>query len=358
MKNVLNLRWLVLPLMLMILAAGNVRADVSDLSISAPIAADSIAEAQDLTQEALSWHTQFNQFVDDYRFELGILASVFAAIIVLFLFFVVFRPRLEILPKVAYYEVHEKKLPLKHCQIAIKNKGFSSCNDIRVEISKHLLSDYDEETRVQLEKQKYLSIEGRFGSDAHSTINVEFNIEPLVIKNSKGNNEKIYFPRRIIVEVLAQNALSGIITPTRRVFTTEDFSVGRYVNTILVEQGDTYKQAIMKPNMKHLKKASISLASLWILASIGLMMSSMLLSIKLGLSLLLLVLFAVGILLWQLKVYTKAEAYTMSNIAHIVKATIIELHEHKHFNSGIVKKTDVEDIEPTSEEPESNDQKH
>lgn len=342
MKNVLNLRWLVLPLMLMILAAGNVRADVSDVAITASTSADSIVEVQ----EASSWHAQFNQIVDDYRFVFGILASVFAAIIVLFLFFFIFRPRLEILPKVAYYEVHEKKLPLKHCQIAIKNKGFSSCNDIRVEISKHLLSDYDEEARVQIEKQKYLSIEGRLGSDAHSTINVEFNIEPLVIKNSKDSNEKIYFPRRIIVEVLAQNALSGIITPTRRVFTTEDFSVGRYVNTILVEQGDTYKQAMMKPNMKHIKKASITLAIVWLLASIGLMMSSMLLSIKLGVSLLLLVLFAVGILLWQLKVYTKAEAYTMSNIAHIVKATIIELHEHKHFDSSIVHKTDAEDIEP------------
>lgn len=356
MKNFLKFRWIVLPLMLMVLAVGNVRADVNDLSIIVPMAADSIVEAQDFAQETSNWHAHFNQIVDDYRFEFGILASMAAAIFALVLFFSFLRPRLKILPIVAYHDVEDKKtgLVIKKCRIAIKNNGLSPCNDIRVEISKHLLSEYDVETRDQIEQMQYLSIAGRLSSDNLSTINVDFDIMPTILVNKKEKKEQVLYPRRIIVEVLAQNAISGIISPARLIFSENNFQVGKYVNTTFIEQGDTYKQAIMKSNFQTLKSVSIILGVVWAIASVCIFLSILSLSIlkKIGLVLLILALLLLCTVVWQIIVYTKAEAYNINNIAHIVKNTIIELHQHKHFDKEIKEIKNVEDVEPIAAAPQ------
>ena len=279
-----------------------------------------------------------------------------AAIIALALFFSFLRPRLKILPIVAYHDVKDEKtgLVIKKCRIAIKNNGLSPCNDIQVEISKHLLSAYDVETRDQIEQMQYLSVAGRLGSDNLSTINVDFNIKPFILVNKKEKKEHVLYPRRIIVEVLAQNAVSGIISPARFIFSENNFQVGEYVNTTFIEQGDTYKQAIMKSNYRTLKKTSIILAIVWAVVSVCIFLPILSLSIlkKIGLVSLILALLLLCIIVWQIIVYTKAEAYNINNIAHIVKNTIIELHQHKHFDKETKEIREVEDIEPIAENPQ------
>lgn len=289
-------------------------------------------------------------------FGIAVGASLMAAIIALALFFSFLRPRLKILPIVAYHDVKDEKtgLVIKKCRIAIKNNGLSPCNDIQVEISKHLLSAYDVETRDQIEQMQYLSVAGRLGSDNLSTINVDFNIKPFILVNKKEKKEHVLYPRRIIVEVLAQNAVSGIISPARFIFSENNFQVGEYVNTTFIEQGDTYKQAIMKSNYRTLKKTSIILAIVWAVVSVCIFLPILSLSIlkKIGLVSLILALLLLCIIVWQIIVYTKAEAYNINNIAHIVKNTIIELHQHKHFDKETKEIREVEDIEPIAENPQ------
>lgn len=352
MKNVLNLKWIVL-LLLMSFAVSNVKADVDDLSKPASFLADSIMTAQDSVQEASSWHTQFNQIVDDYRFEFSILASIAAAIFALVLFFSFLRPRLKILPIVAYHDVEDKKtgLVIKKCRIAIKNNGLSPCNDIRVEISKHLLSEYDVETRDQIEQMQYLSIAGRLRSDNLSTINVDFDIAPTILVNKKEKKEQVLYPRRIIVEVLAQNAVSGIISPARLIFSENDFQVGKYINTTFVEDGNTFKQAIMKPNMKKLKKVCIILFVLWLTLTIGMVVLPLSILNQLILSLLLFISFILGVVIWQLKVSTKADAYTTESVKSLIKATIIEFHQHRHNHIDSADREEYKEIRPTEDIP-------
>lgn len=265
--------------------------------------------------------------------------SMTAAIVTLLLFFGILRPRLKIMPKISYQDEKNKKgKPIKICQIAIKNKGIIHCNDIRVEISKHILSEYNEEIRVPLEKMQYLSIAGRLADENKSSINVEFVIEPDV-KYQKEGNAELYFPRRVIVEVLAQNALSGIIAPTCEIFNTDNFSVGKYVNTTFVGQGDTYKQAMMKPNFNRLKKVCTWVGILWSAITACLYLAQFSPSFPLSvvettyISLLSFIFGALAIVIWQIINYTKAEAYNINNLAHIVKNTIVELHAHKYVVS-------------------------
>ena len=286
-------------------------------------------------------------------FGIAVGASLMAAIIALVLFFSFLRPRLKILPIVAYHDVKDEKtgLVIKKCRIAIKNNGLSPCNDIRVEISKHLLSAYDVETRDQIEQMQYLSVAGRLSSNNLSTINVDFDIIPTILINKKEEKEQVLYPRRIIVEVLAQNAVSGIISPARVIFSENNFKVGKYVNTTFIEQGDTYKQAVMKSNFQTLKKAGIILGIIWAIASICILLPIISLSIlkKIGLISLVLALLLLFIIVWQIIVYTKAEAYNINNIAHIVKNTTIELHQHKHFEKETKEIRNVEDVEPIAE---------
>ena len=331
MKNVLNFKWFTLPLILIIFTVGSANADVDYLSNSAYVSADSIAITHaSAAQNDLSWSEKFEQVVDNHRFLFSILASGIAAIIVLFLFFISLRPKLEIMPIVAYHDDKDKdNLPIQRCQIAIKNNRLFHCNDVRVEISKHLLSKYDVETREQIDEMHFLSIAGCLSGDNLSTINVSFNIEPIKVVDHKTKKVHVFMPRRIIVEVLAQNALSGIVSPTRKIFNTGNFQVGNYVNTTFVEEGKTFKQAIMKPNLERLKNASRTLGILWLLMVIILFCLSLPVKVIVYSSMLLLILFGLCLLLWQMRVYTKAEAYSANSIAHIIKNTIFEFHQHK-----------------------------
>ena len=352
--NLSNFKWIVLPLMLLTFAVSNVKADVNDLSISTVVAADSVVVAPDSVQSAISWSDKFDQVLDNHRFLFGIIASGIAAILVLFVFFAWLRPRLKIMPIVAYHEEKDEKtkLPVRNCQIAIKNKRLFHCNDVRVEVSEYKLSKYDVEIRNQIEEMQYLSIAGYLNSDNLSTINFSFNVRPKVaIKESKkGKEVHLIWPQKIIVEVLAQDALSSIVSPARRIFNITDFQVGTYINTTFVEDGNTFKQAIMKPNMKKLKKVCIILFVLWLTLSIGIIILPLSIINQLILSLLLFISFILGVMIWQLKVSTKADAYTTESVKSLIKATIIEFHQHRHNHVDDTDE-DNKEIRPTEEVP-------
>ena len=353
--NLSNYKWIVLPLMLLTFAVGNVRADGSDLSITAPIAADSVVVAPDSMQSTISWSDKFDEVLNNHRFLFGIIASGIAAILVLFVFFAWLRPRLKIMPIVAYHEEKDEKtkLPVRNCQIAIKNKRLFHCNDVRVEVSEYQLSKYDVEIRNQIEEMQYLSIAGCLNSDNLSTINFSFNVKPKVaIKESKKEKEvHLIWPQKIIVEVLAQDALSSIVSPARRIFNITDFQVGTYINTTFGEDGNTFKQAIMKPNMKKLKKVCIILFVLWLTLTIGMVVLPLSILNQLILSLLLFISFILGVVIWQLKVSTKADAYTTESVKSLIKATIIEFHQHRHNHIDSADREEYKEIRPTEDIP-------
>ena len=105
---------------------------------------------------------------------------------------------------------------------------------------------------------------------------------------------------------------------------------GRYIKSIFTEKGKTYKQAVMKTNICTLKRTLFVSILAWIFVS-SLMFIFLPVSwiLKVYSVLLVLILIILGIIIWQLRVCSNANAFN-NNIRHIIKNTIIEFHQHKN----------------------------
>ena len=72
---------------------------------------------------------------------------------------------------------------------------------------------------------------------------------------------------------------------------------------------------------------------------------------QLILSLLLFISFILGVVIWQLKVSTKADAYTTESVKSLIKATIIEFHQHRHNHIDSADREEYKEIRPTEDIP-------
>lgn len=317
MKNVLNLRWLVFPLMLMILAAGNVRADVSDVAITASTSADSIVEVQ----EASSWHAQFNQIVDDYSFEFSILASMAAAIFALMLFFRVLRPKVEIYPKIA---VCRKRGDSIEFQILLKNKSFSSCNDIRIFLSHKVVDKNGDSTIKNLNNSPIyvLSLRGK----CHDIDSSSYCLTCQAPKDFSFNTFR--------VSTLGQHAVSSIVSGEDHTFSSNDCEEGEFIQGVLVKKGCSYKEMVLRENSRNLKWVSYIFSLFLVVIGIILYFITAAVVYKLfafvGCALLLIG----GCTIWQLHIQSKANSIEAKQSITVARMQVLEIHEHKHEESG------------------------
>ena len=305
--NLSNFKWIVLPLMLLTFAVSNVKADVNDLSISTVVAADSVVVAPDSVQSAISWSDKFDQVLDNHRFLFGIIASGIAAILVLFVFFAWLRPRFEIMPIVAKMLVLDKKTEkLKiRCQIAIRNKSFFPCNDLRIEIKHVGKNKSDEEGTKPIDDKHHIqTIKGRLRNENVSVQLIEFDLP------DKG------IPTPMRVSILSQLSVSGIVMGIDHTFTALNFEDGHYEHGLFVPAGNTYKQSLMRMNRGRLKWIN------WITPIVfALFASALYIFTNISFTLFLIILccsilvVALIIILWQLYIYTKADAYSIG-VAH------------------------------------------
>ena len=108
MKNFLNLKWLVLSLVMVSFAVGNIAADESHVETDSTfVQADSAAVAQDSAQSTTTWGVKLDEVMDHHRFLFNIITSALAAIIVLFLVFILLRPHIHVKPIIAIQENHK-----------------------------------------------------------------------------------------------------------------------------------------------------------------------------------------------------------------------------------------------------------
>ena len=274
----------------------------------------------------------------------GILSSMIATIATLLLFFTLLRPRLKIQPILAFHDVMDKETGKvkKQCEVLICNKNIFACNDIRVEISIRSFSKFEDEGRLQISQEKFLTIAGCLHDNNASSLLVPFEIESI------DHNGKILFPKCVLIELLAQHSLSGVILPTQKVFTLNEMQEGQYIKSTFIERGKTYKQAIMKSNICALKRTFIASIFAWIVISILILkflpVSWML---KVFSMLIVLILMILGIIIWQLRVYTNANAFNHYDIMHVIKNTIIRFHQYKHKQENMPESEDpiaIEDV--------------
>ena len=315
-------KWYAVVLFMLTIFANNAWGEANDSIASLKQVTDNVISSTVTSAvTSIPWNTLF----------LSAFASIIAAIVALFLFFGLLRPRLKVCPLIAYQEVTDEKSKevKRRCEILVRNKSLFACNDIRAEVSMHHLSDSGDEIRLIIDEPKYLTIAGRLHNENDSNILISFDIVP-----KRKEDGSMLFPKRVLLEILAQHSLSGIIMPTKKLFTTNDFSEGNYIKSELVEKGKTYKQAVMKSNLKQLKYFSLVIMLLLIIVAVGLFLFTSITPFKLIGVLGMIVLFILcGLTLWQVIVYTRAETFTRNNILHMIRATIIELHQHKHLSS-------------------------
>lgn len=313
-------------------------------SIGSNIVADTVPLVYTKDSVSVMLMNDVEEYIQENSLWSGILVSVISAIVTLFLFFTLLRPRLKIQPILAFKDLEDEnsyKMTRK-CEMLIQNKNLFACNDVRIEISIHLLSKFEDEERKTISEQHFLTIAGRLRNENASSLLVEFDIESI------DHNGKILFPKRILIEILSQHSLSGVIVPTQKIFTTNDMHEGEYIKSVFIEKGKTYKQAIMKANMCILKYTLIASILVWIVVSI-LMFIFLPFSwiLKVCLMLIVLILITLVIIIWQLRVYTKANAFNNRNIKHIIKNTIVEFHQHKYLKEDISESAEpitIEDV--------------
>lgn len=238
------------------------------------------------------------------NFGWGILASGVVAVVALFLFFLILRPRIKIMPVVAYKNVKKSDKEIYNCEVALVNKGFFASNDIRVKayIVKH--NSNESERDEEIAHDNILTLKGYLRNENVSTTVFKFTLP------TKG------IPEKLKISVLSKHAVSSVEYGVTKVFNVNDFRIGGYEKGIFISAGNTYKQAVMRKNISLFKRI-VPCAILFMLIVI------LVLSVFCSLSVITMLLISLCVLLllfsvittWQLYINSKADAYS-SVVAH------------------------------------------
>lgn len=235
---------------------------------------------------------------DWWSFVKSIMASVIAAIIAMVLFFSLLRPKIQVAPIVAIEGSSQKNHRLI-CGIAVKNRSFFACNDLRIKVCKLMSDENDNESITKIIDENFLSIGGRLRNENESVHSIQFGLEP----------ERI--PKQILVSVIAQHSLSGIIKGKYIYKNGNDFKFGHYEKGVFVPRGNNYLQVQMRRNVKYLKRVfviAVMLFALLLLVSLYMpQMRSFCSPWKICMTYILICILAIG--LWQLFVFSKSQAY-------------------------------------------------
>lgn len=307
-KNLSNLKWIVSLLILLTFAVGNVRADGNDLSITAPIAADSAAVAQDSAQSTTTWGVKLDEVMDHHRFLFNIITSALAAIIVLFFVFILLRPHIHVKPIVAIQENHK-------WQFLIKNYGFFPCTNIRIQISKVEFDKNADET------EHVITLED--GSDVFFEIRgilQRENDNELLISTKERND----LPPMVRITVLAEHSVSGISTAYSHNFTKADIQRGRYERGEFVPFNSSFPCVLMRKNSMRLRWIRRTIFGVIVIATLLLCFLTNFVwwQIVVACSLMM-VTFGMVILIWQLGVHSRVGAHSSRDLIKSIRAIMI-----------------------------------
>jgi len=277
------------------------------------------------------------------QFYWGVAASAVVAVLALFAFFVIFRPRIKVVPIVAYQQKGDVEKNGRKCEVALVNKGLFACNDIKVRIEIVGRNQNESEKPKLLKEVDFLSISGRLHNENSSVRVVDFKLDDAGI------------PETIKVSVLAKHSVSGVEYGRERLLMVTDFKRGTFEKGTFVPYGNTYKQSIMRKNTKLFKNL---VPILFVLSSITVIVLSLLLSLPLGMILMIvalaLILITTILVVWQFYVHSKTDAYSSLMAYHVIERvvdkTLIAIIQQKDKDSLIKALTnDAEDVEEVKE---------
>lgn len=270
----------------------------------------------------------------------GCLASAVVAVVALFVFFLVLRPRIKISPKVAYQgDMQKENL---RCEVALINRGLFSCNDIRVNVSTLLVNGNENEKDKEIKTKDYLSMKGVLHSENDSIIPLRFQLPQRGI------------PGLLRISVLAKHSVSGVEYAYKKVFKVNDFCEGSYEKGKFIQKGNTYKQSMMRENMS-LFKWIVPIVAITMAIGIGVLQlfcSFPTINI-IGCAILGVCVFALVLTIWQFYIHAKADAYSSviayHKIEHIERQMLVAIlgteEEKEKLKKSITLNDRAEDVE-------------
>lgn len=323
-----KMMWIILPIVFLSIMIVNVSADnIVDSSDSVCAQVNITSVANDLPKGEMGpeEHTYTSSLI------LGMCASGISAIILLIVYYFVLRPRVEIMPIVAYEENTKKEDgKVQTYYIVLKNKSvFPICN-IQIEISVGRVHLNEDHVSNVFDEQTCMYLAGRWHDENKKELQVSFNLP------QRG------LPRELTIAVIGRHALSGNTIPIEHTFKIDDFVEGHYEKGVFVKKGLDYTQALLRA--QHKKDPYIVAVIV-----IGIVLAGILLFTIGGWSSienilligLLTLLGAICFLLYQLHFISRVKAYSSIDPKHIFKAIVVKTSPKSHP----VDLTGVEDVE-------------
>lgn len=308
MKNVLDFKWLVLPMMLTILVVGHINADVINSADSIVAQTDSVSAVANITDT--------NSATTDKTYSLlfGVLGSAIAAIVLLIMYYLILRPRFEVMPIVAYEKDGKKENKTQSYYIVLKNRSlFPVCN-IQIELSLGRVRLNDDHESNVFSEQTCMYMAGRWRDENKRDLQIKFDMP------------KRFLPKELNISIIGKHALSGNSMPTEHIFRIDDFVEGHYEKGIFVKKGLDYTQALLRVQSKKNPIIVILVLLNIVLAGVLLFILSPWTIIEKFILLgLLILLETILFLLYQLHFINRVKAYSSTDPTHILKAAVVNM---------------------------------
>lgn len=268
------------------------------------------------------------------NFGISVLSSMVAAIITLFLFFRLFRPRVIIAPTIAYFKEKNKE---QKFQILIRNRGIFEINDVKICMEGTFdLPNGDIESFSIIEDPIHiLSLKGIFHD---SNLNEACYTFSMPSKDAR-------MPKKLTLKVLSQHSVSSIVAGKRFEFTQINYKKGSYEKGLFIPEGLNYKNVLFRNGIFNLKRSSFVLVVLLLFESIALFASQIFSN---GVNMLIIIgsffMILLILILWLLLVYAKGNAYNKGYITHNLKIIMASFKNNQSTSSSDAEEVPYEEI--------------
>lgn len=257
----------------------------------------------------------------------GIASSIIGAVLVVFLLFFMFRPRIRIKEEIAI----DKDKKLMFC---FSNRSICPCVNVQASVKVVQEHDNADETEYKIDLEDAVSpyMSGYWSKEKDSEVGV-------VTEKTKQE-----LPSHLRLIVTAQHAVSGIISVTTKDFGTDDAKEGTFEKGLFIPKGSDYGCTYIR---KRLKERTIVVWTSTILVILFAAIFKLCLPTTwlqtLFCFIVLTSIAILSILLWLIQILIRANAFSSNKIN---KINLLMLAFGKEFPNL---KKDVEDIEPDEE---------
>ena len=244
---------------------------------------------------------------------IGIASSVIGAILGIFLLFLLVRPRIKIIDKIAIDE--DNKL-----MFCFKNRSICPCINVQasVKVVKKHGNDDETEYKIDLEDSYSPFMSGRWSKEKDAEVGV-------VTEKTKEE-----LPTNLRLIVTAQHAVSGIISVTTKDFVSNDAQKGTFEKGLFIPARSDYARVYTREHLK--AKRIVGWVTTVLVALLTLLYGIYQAEnwVHVAICFVILTCFSsLMILLWSSHVQSRVNAFSSRGISHSINLLMIALEQQR-----------------------------